>query len=298
MKIVVRRHAAEYQVFRSIAIAQAARAAAGENSEVFLESLDHFRDLLALTPSIRWKNPHHPYEVAARESKDPDGSSRRGGKLYDEVIDVDSDGPLETQWLNSGLPWWQYTTARAKGQTAFGAKLAIADFPTIETIDDLSMTDFGASDYILLAPLSPIANARQINVNKLEAYAKARFPSSAVFWIRQSGSDVIFFGDGRSAIHYVTYTFLAAILAGARAVFAVNGLVSALAQSNYKGIPLVRRYCHIRGTYGNAAKDISLKMASGLETSLDRAGSENRCGVITTDPGTLEIKEIAPLPAH
>ena len=293
MKIVIRRHIAEYQVFRAIAVAQAAAAAAGAGSEVFIECLDKFKNILALAPSIKWKNPHHPYKVAARDTKGPDGSSRPAAALYDEVIDIDSDGPLELQWMKSGLPWWPYTAARVKTQSAFGAKLTIADFPTIEAAPDPWRPP--APNYIILAALSVIADPRQINTNKLEAYAKKLFPNAAVYWISPDNS---FLGDNRFLATYDGFTSLAGILAGAQAVFAVNGLVSAMAQSTFGGKRLVRRYCHVRGTFENASKDLFLKMAAGIETDTSRGEGETPCGVVTTDfaSGTNEIKEIVPLP--
>lgn len=290
MKIVVRRHAAEYQVFRAIAIAQAAADVAGEGAEVFLECFDRHARILQLAPSIKWKNPHHPFEVTERKNEKPE-LTRPGGKIYDEVIDVEADSPLEVEWMASGLPWWRFLVAKAQNSGELGAKLKIADFPTITNAASQYKK---APPYIVIAPLSPVADMRQVNVNKIEAYARSLFPECAVGWI---SPDNAFLGEGRHVLNYATFPSLAGILANAQAVFAVNGVVSAMAQSFLPdGSRLVKRYCHVRGTFAAASKDIFVKHAAGMETVTDRGPGEPACGIVAQAGKDLDIQVIRPLP--
>ena len=295
MKIVVRRHVSDFQVFRALAVAQAAAAAAGPDAEVFLECLQHHSGILKLTPSIRWKNPHHPYEVAARHSKDPN-LNRPGGKVFDEVIDIDADGPLEIEFRKSGLSWWRFIVAKATTQTAFGQKLTIPTFPTIEAIAQIPTP---APGFVVVAPLSTISDPRQININSLEDHVKARFPGAPIYWLSPfTTGDCVVYGENRPILHYDDLPELATILRAARAVFAVNGLVSALAQSTFQGKRLVSNYCHIRGSYPKGSKDIFLQLVERSETEIDRDPTEPPCGVISTNfPGDCQVSEIAPLPA-
>lgn len=289
MKIVIRRHASDYHVFRALAVAQAVQAAAPD-SEVFIECFDRCAPVLKLCPSVKWKNPHHPYEVTEREMQDSKGvkSIRPGGKLYHEVIDIDAEGPLEMQLLKSGLPWWRYATARAATATPFGAGLKIPPFPTIEAVGNVEMP---AADFIVIAPLSPLAFPGHLNVKHLEDYAKGLYPSAQVFWLSPEGE---FLGENRPLLNFEGYPQLASLLASARAVFAVNGIVSALAQSKVAGVEgrLVKRYHHVRGQYAAAGRDIFLRYCAMSDTEIDRSDGEHPVSVVTTAAKTLEISEL------
>jgi hypothetical protein len=295
MKHVIKRHATDLQVFRALAVAQAA-AAAAPGAEIFVECFDAYKNLVALAPAIKWKNPHHPYAVTERaKTIGPDGkeiAGRPGGKLYDEVIDLDPDTPLETEFFKSGLPWWRFITAKVNSQSDFGAKLKLRAFP--EILDPPCPFSEPPPGFILLAPLSQFLNPRALNVNDLEAYAKKLFPGYAVFYAVPGNA---FLGEGRNLLRYDSPSALAWILKAATAVFAVNGIVSALAQSTVNGKRLVRRYCHIRALAGaGAARDNFLKFCSMMETELDRGQDEPACSIATiTAKGLIETEK--PFPA-
>ena len=280
MKHVIKRHAGDLQAFRSLAVAQAA-AAADPKAEIFLECFEAHKKLVALAPAIKWKNPHHPYAVSERaktlDSEGKQGSGRPGGKLYDAVIDLDPDTPLETEFLKSGLPWWKFISAKVKAQSEFGSRLKPANFP--EIIDPPCPYAAPPQNYVVLAPLSRFANPRVLNVNGLHEFAKAQFPGATIYYISENN---VFLGEGRNLLHYEDFVWLAWILKAATAVFAVNGLVSALAQSTIKGKRLVRKYCHIQTVKaGDAGRDSFLKYCAMMETELDRAAGEPACAIAT-----------------
>jgi hypothetical protein len=277
-KIVVRRHASEYHILRALAVAQAGAAAAGPAPEVFLECFDRYKKLLNLCPSMKWKNPHHPFAVSERGNAADPKSFRAGGTLYDEVLDFENEGPIDPEWLASGAPWWRYMTARVKQGSDFGAKLKIASFPTLEVVDDPYAGN--PPDYVVIAPLSNIADMRQVNANAIENFAKAQFPGSAIAYVSPENT---FLGETRNLMRYNGFTSLAGILRSARAVIAVNGFVSALAQSLFKGERLVKRYYHVKGIYAAASKDIFLKQAALLETETDRNAGEPTCGILAIE---------------
>lgn len=283
MKTVIKRHASDLQVFRALAVAQAA-AAADPSGEIFVECLERWRRIVELAPAIKWKNPHHPYEVAARAAvKDSGGKTiagRPGGKLYDQVIDLEPDNPLEIEFLNAGLPWWQFISAKLKAQNDIGAKLALRAFP--EIADPACPYSEPPANFVVLAPLSRFSNPRLLNANTLEAYAKKLFPDAAIFWISEENT---FLGEGRTLLRWDGFISLAWILKAATAVFSVNGLVSALAQSTVNGQRLVRRYCHIRGRFDKGFdRDVFLKFCSLMETETDRGPAEPACSIAFVAP--------------
>ena len=246
MKIVIQRHQSDLQVFRALAVAQAVRKAKPD-AEVYLECFDKYKGLLDLCPGIKWKNPHHPFEVSFREgSVAPDGTKqqdRKGGKLYDEVISLEPDSPLELELIKSGMLWWDFIKAKVTQQSDLGASLTIADFPDI-TIPMTAAVDCG--NRVLICPLSHFSHPMQVNANGLEQMAKDKFPGAAIWWISPEN---VFLGGNRPLLRYSNFAQLAWIVKNSVAVIAVNGLVSAIAKSTFAGQPIGKPTIHIAGKY-------------------------------------------------
>ena len=290
MKIVIKRHASDFQVFRAVAIAQAA-AGANPGAEIFIESLERHSAVLKLFPSIKWKNPHHPFEVGFRQGgTDGNGAKipdRKAGKIYDEVIDIDADSPLEFELLNTGIPWWEFIGHKLRQGPAFSARLKPALFPTIETIGKPL-----EGKYVILAPLSEEADPRALNVNKLEAFARGHFPSSEILWVAPGN---VFLGPGRDLARYDDFVTLAGILAGASAVIGVNGIVAALAQSIFEGKPLVRLYAHVIGVSDakRIGRDIALKRLALMEIETARPAGAEPVRILKLDPKPGDLIDAA-----
>lgn len=290
MKIVIKRHASDFQVLRAVAIAQAA-AGANPGAEIFIESLERHSAVLKLFPAIKWKNPHHPFEVGFRQGgTDGNGAKipdRKAGKLYDEVIDIDADSPLEFELLNTDIPWWEFIGHKLRQGPAFSARLKPALFPTIETIGKPL-----EGKYVILAPLSEEADPRALNVNKLEAFARGHFPSSEILWVAPGN---VFLGPGRDLARYDDFVTLAGILAGASAVIGVNGIVAALAQSIFEGKPLVRLYAHVIGVSDakRIGRDIALKRLALMEIETARPAGAEPVRILKLDPKTGDLIDAA-----
>lgn len=297
MKIVIQRHAADLQVFRALAIAQAA-AAAEPGAEIFLECFERYRRMIDLVPGVTWKNPHHPVEVSHRgATKDAQTGkempARKGGKLYDEIVNIDADSPLELELLKAGVPWWQFIRGKVKAESDFGAKLTLPAFPELAEPPS-PYREQPPAGYIVIAPLSHFSNPRTTNANRIEEYARKQCPGAPVFWI---SPDNTFLGDSRNLLRWDAFTSLAWILKNAAAVFAVNGLVSAMAQGTVNGQRLVKRYCHIAGRFEPGfERDSFLAFAKLMETETDRGPGEPACALASINPD-LSIETVRGFPA-
>lgn len=299
MKILIQRHISDLQVFRALAIAQAA-AAAEPGAEIFLECFDKHRPILDLVAGVKWKNPHHPLEVSERKGgTDGTGKTqpgRPGGPIYDRVVNIDADSILEFELMKSGLPWWQFITGKLKAEGGFGATLKPAAFPELIDPPAPGPKFSRPVDFIVLAPLSDHAHAGHMNANRLEEYARKQFPAANIYWISPGN---VFLGVGRPLIRIESPIELAWILKNSIAVFSVNGLVSAMAQSTITGHGrLVTNYYHVRGKIEKGfEKDLFAKLANALEVETDRGPDEQRCTVTTTAPDLSIIPAAAPAPA-
>jgi hypothetical protein len=298
MKIVIQRHTADLQVFRALAVAQAA-AAAAPGAEIFLECFAKYRRMIELMPGLKWKNPHHPFEVAERgPSRDPSTGkelpARPGGRLYDEIVTLEPDSPLELEFMRSGLPWWGFIKAKTRGESDFAAKLKIPDFPELADPPCPYRAGEAPKGYIVIAPLSSYFPPSAINANRVEEYAAAQCPGAPIFWI---SPDNVFLGDNRNLLRCDGFVSLAWILKNAVAVFAVNGLVSAMAQSTVGGQRLVRRYCHIRGRFEKGfERDSFLSFAKAIDTETARGPKEPACAIAAIAKD-LSIETVQGFPA-
>jgi hypothetical protein len=235
MKIVIRRHAREFAIFRVGAIAQAL-AQAGH--QVFIECLETHRRAVSMLAKVEWKNPHHPFEVAERVAEKPE-HLRKGGKLYDHVLELDGDGPFEARWQHLGIPFWTWSKGEVR-RLGLPDIPFIPDWPEIKTLPASDLA--GAPPYILVSVLSEEAMPDGVNVNALEELISARHPGAKVLW---TAFQPFNFGEGRETWLSESYTALALQIAGAQAVYAVNGMVRALASSFVGDKPLARRLCYI-----------------------------------------------------
>ncbi len=237
MKIVIIRHQSDLQVFRGLAVAQAAQKAKPDG-EVYFECFDRYKGLLELTPGIRWKNPHSPFEVSARAGEEGK-PGRKGGKLYDEVISLEPDSPLELELINSGMPWWDFVKAKVAQQSELGASLKIEDFPILTLKGERPQ----AAKYALVSPLSHFAHPAHANPNDLEERAKKEFPGVQILWLTLENA---FLGTNRPIARWQSYAELANLIARSEGVIAVNGIVSAIAKT------IGKKLIHIPGKYGKA----------------------------------------------
>jgi hypothetical protein len=293
MKVVVRRHQFDYHVFRVTAVAQAILAELNarhpdQKHQVFIECFEIHRPALALTPSILWKNPHLPFEVSERvvEARG-EKVTRAGGKIYDLVIDLEGDGPFEARWMRTGLTFWSWVTQIAADALAPADLKTLPTFPRIEAVTTFG-TSRPAGPYVILAPVSEQADPRHINVESLEAHARAKFPEAKILWVSPGNMQL---GPSRTLAPWQSYPELAGILAGAEAVFAVNGIVAAMAQATFDGKPLAREFWYVRGLIpgqikGESPHDVFSKMRTMIDT-------EPSTGVLSVDPANKMAVRVA-----
>lgn len=240
MKVVLQRHARDFCIYRSLAIAQAFKEA---GATVSIECLEEARRALTLTPEIGWKNPHHPFEVSERKFTDGKGQeqTRKGGKLFDLVVNIDGDGPFEARWAGLGLPWWEW--AKTEARTARPDLPFIADWPEITAPLPVAAIGGTPKPYVLVAVLSDEAMPQGLNVMAVRDFVKARFPDCEIFW---SAARPALIAEGFSTLVADSYLQLATQIRYAEAVFAVNGMAGAIARSFFNGTPLAKRFWYIQ----------------------------------------------------
>lgn len=237
MKIVIRRHDRPFAIFRCLAIAQALTRISG--AEVYLECLENWKGILELAPSIRWKNPHHPFAVHERGQLGQKGH-RPAGKLYDEIIDLDGDGPFEARWSQTGMNWWAWAVnqlgveldrfAPQSTSAVFGRLQA---WPRIEAPLGAGGGRPAPLNYVLVDAISDEISPFGVNANLLEERIKKEWPGSEILYsVRHPQAHP---GGGRTRLLAGSYLQLAQQIAAARAVYAVNGMVFALSQSRLAG---------------------------------------------------------------
>lgn len=249
MKIVVRRHDRPFAIFRALAVAQALARIPG--AEVFLECLESWKSVLELTPAIKWKNPHHPFAVHQRgEAGTRD--FRKGGALYDHVIDLDGDGPFEAKWAHFGLQWWDWVLSEMAEDILLWDPTLRAAFdenfeawPAIEV--PLAATSAGRPrplNYVLVDALSDEISPFGVNAKLLEDRIRQECPSSEIVWSARHPQAN--FGAGRVRLVAGSYRELAQQIAAAAAVYAVNGMVFALAMAKHGAAPLQAKTVFLR----------------------------------------------------
>lgn len=318
MKTVIKRHSGEYQIFRALAIAQAA-ARAGDLALV--DCFQIHQTILDLVPAVTWKNPHAPFAFGAeRQHTDSNGhvTVRPAGNVYDRVIDLNGGGGLdEFEWSQTGLDWC--TWARGKASAAVPG-LKVEPFPEITLPTELEPVAA-----VLISPLSDQADPRQVNVNRLENYAKSKFPGDPIFWHSPENMNL---GNGRCAFDICgggpfSFVRLAQTLQRFKAVIAVDGLVAALAQSTYRGAPLVKRFAlvepweldpthlkpELKGGFNNSVRQALTPEKPDKKFLVDRfhmrrrllrteltRGSGPAAGRLQVQRDGLELKELVPIP--
>lgn len=308
MKIVIRRHESDYHVFRLLAVAQALQEltglADGKKLEVFIECLIAHRGPLALAPSVSWKHPHEPFEKSAVRFVKADQSigDRPAVKLYDQVLDLDGEGPFEASWIHTALEWWAWI--EQKSLEAY-PDLKISRFPRLEALPAAGALNKPGS-YVILAPMGELSDPSHINLKNIETHVAGKFPGLQILWL--APGNVGSLGPGRPIARYASYPELARTLQGAAAVYAVHGTVAAIAQSSFEGKPLVKRFCFIRGRKPGLIRKASRKNSPPIETAVPdpdpfariraRINGEPAAGAggILDVNDKLELLEASPLP--
>lgn len=247
MKVAILRHAREYHVFRSLAIAQAVLDA-DPTAEVFVDCLQQFNALLTLDSRLKWKHPHVPYAVSERNRPtdkplEKGQVTRAGGPLFDKVLNFDGETRFEARWMDTGLSFFGWIHSIANDQFP---GLEAPRFPTIRLrLAPAAGRPPGVpAQYVLAAPLSEEADPRAFNLNAIRALIEERFPGIPVLWISwgmklQTDSDRV--------ARFRSYAELCHLIVNAEAVVAVNSLTAALAQSRLvdEAGPMAKKFLYL-----------------------------------------------------
>jgi hypothetical protein len=229
MKTVIRRHVRTYHVFRALAIAQAIKKIRPDE-EVFIECLDEHKHVLDLAPGVKWKNPHHPFEVVERLNENQN-LHRKAGPLYDRVIDIDSEGPFEARQVAFGGSFWAWVVSViSEKNPELAGEIQMNPWPSIE-IPLPKPAAIATAGCVLIAPISQESNPIEINANALAAWAEKAFPGVPQLWATFGRN----FGPGRIAAPFSSLPELAGVIAAAKAVVTVKGIIAGLAQAAVPG---------------------------------------------------------------
>lgn len=276
MKILLKRHASEFHVLRSLAIAQAIKAL---GHEVFVECLAEYAPLVQLVDGIKWKNPIHPHAYPeARQFKNSSGklTERKSGPLYDRLIDIDADGPFDGRFVASGLDWWSWALAVTR-----------EDFPNLTpaAFPDLSESAVNGpantGQFCLISLVSAQSDPSAWNLVAVEEWAKAKY-GLPVSYLAPDGLTMAA-GKAHTSIG-ASYGLLARLLASAGAVVSVNGISAVLAQCTAGGAPLVKRFAYLRDPKPTRARPLIWEtVREGCQCPPAGVGTE------VLEPGQLTI---------
>src|SRR5580693_2431283 len=261
MKIVIKRHLRDYQVFRVCAVAQAiaarqAEVDPNEPCELYVECLSEHKAVLDLFPSLKWKDPHRPYQTHKIDAK---GLHVGFNQHFDKVIDLDAGGPFEARWTTSGLDWWAWISQCV---SQYEGDLAIPEFPTLERAP---VQPSESGEFVVVSPTSDESDFRDVSFEKVCFLIRSIYPGIKIVTV------------------YGPPAKLAAHLWGAKAVFAVNGLAAALSQSLWGEKPLVTNLYFINPP-DRRTKDPFASMRAMIKTGLGRPPGSNPVKIIDTTP--------------